>query len=122
MEHKKLNFVDFFVYFLIVLISGLVLFIHFNNGVGNKAAIYINNKLVQIVSLKKNNIYSFDTKLGKYVVEVKDGKIGVKETHCSEKICQKMGFINHKGDEIICIPNRVLIKILGKGRVDDISR
>ena len=51
--------------------------------------------------------------LGKTVVEVKDGRVRVKESPCPHKLCVNMGFKKKDGDVIACIPNRVAVHIEG---------
>ncbi len=122
MEHNKFGFLDFLVYFLILSSLLFISIRYFNADNGKLAKVFISGKLVKIIPLNKNSAYIFHGKLGKFIVQVKEGKIGVFETNCPEKICKKMGFINKKGSEIICIPNRIMIKITGESRIDEISR
>lgn len=52
---------------------------------------------------------------------VADGTVSVTESGCGDKICVHTGKISHKGEAIICVPNRVVVEIKGntsKGGVD----
>ena len=63
--------------------------------------------------------------LGKTVIEVKDGRIRVKESPCPHNVCVHMGFKRNDGDVIACIPNRVVVYIEGsKGpeAIDGVTR
>ena len=51
---------------------------------------------------------------GKLDITVKNHKICVTETSCPLKICEKMGWIHNPGEMIICVPNRLIIKIEGE--------
>jgi hypothetical protein len=62
-------------------------------------------------------------KTGELRIVVKNSKICVSETSCPLKICKKTGWIDTPGEMIICVPNRLIIRIEGeKGeRVDAIT-
>jgi hypothetical protein len=77
-----------------------------------------------IISVDKTNdfVYSLDQdkeiivkgKLGEAKVEIKDGRVRILNSPCPLKICENKGWISKKGDFIICVPNRIIIKIEGK--------
>ena len=50
-------------------------------------------------------------------ITVKDGKIGVTEATCPDHYCMKRGFCD-SGTEIVCLPNRMTIRFLGKQEID----
>ena len=54
-------------------------------------------------------------------IVVSDGTVRVEDADCPDKICEKSGAISKAGQTIVCLPNRVVIKILGKGEVEAIS-
>lgn len=49
---------------------------------------------------------------------IKDGYADVTEASCPDKICVKSRKINKTGESIICLPNKVVVKIVGKGDVE----
>ena len=52
----------------------------------------------------------------------KDG-VRVIEASCSDKLCIKQGRIDNPGQSIVCLPNKLVIKILGDddSPVDDVT-
>jgi hypothetical protein len=50
---------------------------------------------------------------GEVRIQVNGGKVAVVEAQCPNKICVRMGWRSLAGESIICVPNRVLVKILG---------
>ncbi len=62
-------------------------------------------------SLEKDREINVKGLLGNYVVEIKNGRVRAKESNCPEQICVKRGWIHLSGDSIICLPNRIIIKI-----------
>ena len=51
------------------------------------------------------------------VITVKDGKIAVTWADCPDHYCMKRGYCN-SGTEIVCLPNRLVIKFLGAQEID----
>ncbi|MDI6638910.1 MAG: NusG domain II-containing protein, partial [Bacillota bacterium] len=48
------------------------------------------------------------------VVEIaEDGRARVRASDCPDKVCVKTGWIEHPGEVIVCLPNRVVVKIQG---------
>ncbi len=45
---------------------------------------------------------------------IKDGYADVTEASCPDKICVKSRKINKTGESIICLPNKVVVKIVGR--------
>jgi len=48
------------------------------------------------------------------VLEYKIGAIRVAEAHCPGKDCTRIGWISKVGEQIICLPNRIIITITGE--------
>lgn len=93
---------------------------------GKAAAIYQDGKLIREVSLDDSqNPYTFtiDSSDGGYnTICVGDGKIGVIDTDCPDKICQDMGMISGTAYPISCLPHKLVIRILpGAGESQDID-
>jgi len=74
-------------------------------------------------ALKSDTAVVINSYYGKMVVRIKDKNVWVEETHCPLKICQKTGRISQPGQNIVCVPNRVFVKIEGeKSDYDAYSR
>lgn len=74
------------------------------------------------LSLRPQTIFSHGL-LGTTTIEIKGKKVRVVNSPCPEKICVKMGWKNKNGQTIVCVPNKVVIKIgspLQKEEVDNI--
>ena len=122
MAHNKLTLFDYILYLILIGLGFFFIFFNHFNKIGSMADIYISGKIVKTINLRVDKDYAFQGKMGRFKVQVKNGKIGVVETSCKEKICKRMGFIQKAGSEIICVPNRIVIKIRGEGKIDAISQ
>jgi len=84
---------------------------------GESAEIYIDGKLFRSVPLSKNAVIELDH----LKVIVSRGKVHVEHADCPDKLCEKRGSISRSGESIVCLPNRIVIKITGKDEVEAIS-
>ena len=48
-------------------------------------------------------------------VTVEDGKAYVSNTNCPDRLCMRMKKAENVGDSIICVPNKVSVRIVGNG-------
>ena len=45
------------------------------------------------------------------VLEISRGQAFMNEADCPDHLCMKQGEISHKGETIVCLPNRVVIEV-----------
>lgn len=100
----------------IILISVIILvasvFIIFNNKKeANIAYIYHDNDLILTIDLNKNNTYTVNGENGEVIIEVLDNKIRVNEENSPYHLCSKQGYISKQGESIVCLPNKIIIKL-----------
>lgn len=79
---------------------------------------------IVIIELKDKPVYKGDlmedrkvTIKGDYGdvrIQIKDGKVAVVYAECPNKVCVRTGWRSLSGESIICVPNRVIIRILGE--------
>jgi hypothetical protein len=67
-----------------------------------------------VYPLNQNREIEIEGKLGTAKIIIEDGRVKILNSPCPLKICERKGWISKKGDFIICIPNRIVIKITGK--------
>ncbi len=71
--------------------------------------------LSELKAGEKHEIKGFQ---GYSLLEVGDNKVKMVESPCPDKICIGMGWISRPGESIICIPNRVVVRIVGSDNYD----
>jgi hypothetical protein len=88
--------------------------------VGQKVIIAVDGKPVKTFPLNDDTkqIQIVGQK-GPFVIEIKNRKVRMKDSTCPSKLCVKMGWISHEGQMIICIPNRVTLKVAGQKETYD---
>ncbi len=111
---------------LIVLSLGLVIFFSARVLFSGPAADHVqitgqNTKAVY--SIEENRSVEVDGPLGETTVIIAGGEVWIQSSPCREKICMKMGHISRGGEQLICIPNRVVVELVGEEqRIDGVSR
>lgn len=58
---------------------------------------------------------------GTTTIEVENGKVRMLESACPDKLCIGMGWAEETGDSIVCIPNRVVIKLVGSEKEEKVD-
>ncbi|MDD5596121.1 MAG: NusG domain II-containing protein [Candidatus Omnitrophica bacterium] len=80
---------------------------------GKLALIYEKNKLLEKISLDKEGMITLLN--GKMQIEVRKGKIRVRQADCPQHLCVNMGWIQYGGQTITCVPNKVSIEVKSNG-------
>jgi hypothetical protein len=95
---------------------------------GSVAVIEVNGKPVERITLgqgQPDRLFMIHGFTGWNLVEVKDGRVRVKNSDCRDKVCVGMGWIDTQGRSIVCLPHRVVIRVTGKrggkGKVDSVT-
>ena len=125
-NHMKLEFCkgDFLAIGIVAVIAILVSILFWTNvgdEEGTMVSIYQDGALMKEISL------SSDTEIvieGVYenVVTVKDGKVAITKSDCPGTDCVHSGWIHESGRSIVCLPNRVELRIEGTSEVDFVVR
>ncbi|MGG5379175.1 hypothetical protein IGI49_000585 [Enterococcus sp. AZ071] len=66
-----------------------------------------------LVEDQKTFTYQYEDTDGDYnIIEVTDQKIRVKEASCRDQVCVRRGWIEKKGETIVCLPHKLVIEIV----------
>lgn len=87
---------------------------------GGTVEVYVDGKLTYSYALDKNRTFEVDCDNGKNVVEIKDGKVSVIDADCNSRACVKSKAISKKGEQIVCLPHKLIVVIKGgsEGELD----
>ena len=110
---------------LIIIILSVAIIVLFmiaiiNNDSNKKALVYYDNDLVLIIDLttKEEQEYLVDGYNGVVKIVAIDGKIKVDEEKSPLHLCSKQGFIDKSYETIVCLPNKIVIKIVSSSDDD----
>jgi hypothetical protein len=84
------------------------------------AEVWSEGALLQKVDLSVDAEFTVETSRGTNVVRVEGGKIAVVEASCPDHYCMRRGFCN-SGSQIVCLPNRLVIRFVAESKLDGVS-
>ena len=82
---------------------------------GDTVIIEQNGKMYGKYSLFEDRTVTIEGKHSRNVVTIAGGKVVMSESTCKNQICARHSAISAGGESIICLPNRVVVRIEGKG-------
>ena len=96
-----------------VLVIALVSFaaIKMTQKDGKEVVVTVNNKEVYKTSINKDQTYKIPEENGTNIMQIKDGKVTMKEADCRDQICADHKAIEKSGETIVCLPHKVVIEI-----------
>jgi len=114
---NKFWFIILAIIFVSTLTAGIFLM---SGGPSNRAEIISDGTLVATVDLNTDQEFTVESPTGgSNTVTVKDGKIAVTAATCPDHYCMDRGFCN-SGTQIVCLPNRLVIRFLDEETIDGI--
>lgn len=109
-----------FIIFVAVIIAVLASVNIFTGKKGDTAEIYVNSKLAASLPLDENTVKEING--GTNRIRIENGYVYMEYADCPDKLCVKQGKISDSSRDIVCLPNRVTVKITRKGSTDAVSR
>lgn len=110
----------------LLIISSLTVLLFFNfylfRADASDVVIEVNGKLYAQYSLKelhKPKQVMIETEYGYNLLLLEKGNVSVLESSCKDKLEVQSGTINHAGQQLICLPNRLVIRLKGKSEQID---
>lgn len=108
---KKKDFILIFVVLLIAVVSFGIN--HFTNAKsGKQIEIYVDNELYKTYDIDDEDEIKIESEEGYNVVKIHNHGAQITEASCPDKVCIHEGFITKPSESIVCLPNKVHIKII----------
>ena len=86
-----------------------------------EALVYYENDLILRIDLEKEEQeYIVDGYNGEIKLLAGDGRIKVSDEISPLHLCSKMGYISKSYEQIVCLPNKIIIKIDSKESLDTV--
>ena len=125
-QHMKLTFckTDFLAIAIVAVIAILVSVVFWTSigdEEGSMVSLYQDGTLIQEIPLDSDTEFVIE---GAYenVVTIRDGKAAITKSDCPGSDCVHSGWIYEAGRSIVCLPNRVELRIEGASEVDFVVR
>ena len=117
LENKKL-LSDIILITVILIVSLSVLLIVFlTRESGNIVVVYVDGEKVAEYPLSVDGVYYLNNGTNTLVIE--NGEAYMRDATCPDKYtgngCVNTGRISYVGQKIVCLPNRVIVEIVGEG-------
>ena len=115
LKDKKALFLTALVLFILGVSLTAFYFQNSRSSAAKTAYIYQDGKQIREVNLSyvpEPYTFTIEAPDGGYnKIRVEQGKIGIADADCPDKICQKMGMVETSSYPISCLPHKLLIKI-----------
>ncbi len=85
----------------------------------DRIEIWSQGEKLYTLSLKEDRVLTVETETGTNTVTIRDGAVAVTEADCPDHYCMLRGYCGG-GSEIVCLPNRLVIRFLGEQAVDGV--
>lgn len=82
------------------------------------AEISVDGRPVNRMPLDTDALYDVPLTKGHMKVSVRGGGVAVVESDCPDQICVRTGRIRRPSQAVICVPNRVVVRIVGEQKPD----
>ena len=104
---------------LLVLCLGLSLWLLLPGGDAAAAEVWLDGKLLYMLDLRVDQKLTVTSENGINEITVREGKIAVTQADCPDGYCMDRGWCGG-GAQIVCLPNRLVIRFVGKTQIDGI--
>jgi hypothetical protein len=71
-----------------------------------------------VVEMNQRETVTVPGALGDSVIEIDENGARFIETAGGDTSCIEQGYVTDAGEMAVCVPNRVLIRVVGKGNID----
>lgn len=96
---------------LLVVALSVFLIIELTRGEGAVAEVSVDSEVVATYSLFIDGEYSLNG--GTNLLVISGGEAYMKEADCPDGLCIGQRAVSREGQTIVCLPNRVMIRIVG---------
>lgn len=109
---------------VLVLVLGLGLWAFWPKGAGNRATVTVDGAEVGTYALDRDMELPLEGYGGfRLTLVISEGKAHVEDSTCPDLICQHHSAISRAGEQIICLPGRVVITVTGEeDQVDAVTQ
>ena len=113
---------------LVLILVSIVIYIGYSFLAvnGSIVRIYVNKEFYEELDLSVNQTKKISSEYGTNIIIIKDNKVFVKSASCDNQICVNHKAISNSNESIICIPNRLVVRIEESdnkvGDIDDVAK
>ena len=123
---KRFGKTDFIVLLVILAVISLAgIFVVLNRENGETVVIFLQGDVYQEIPLTENREIEIQKEgVTVNVLNIRDGKAGMTDADCPDKLCVHQKPISKSGETIVCLPNKIVVEVKGgqEGDFDSMAR
>ncbi len=113
---RKINKYDMILIVFIIMVSSFFIFYNGRNVTysnTNKAVIYSEGEIIgeYVLADSYKNEFTVETSNGYNEIKIENGEIWIEDANCPDKYCIHQGKISGHGENVVCLPNKLIIKV-----------
>lgn len=108
---------DFIIIALVILLAVGIWLFPFGRGKATNVEIFSDGKLIYTSPIDK----PFEKEVSGCTIALSGDEVRVVSSTCPDKVCVHTGKISEAGEIIVCVPNRVSVKLAGEEAFDAIA-
>ena len=100
---------------LVMILLGIVCYgiIRLGQKKGSQVVIYVDQKEIGRYDLNTDITKEIQTAKGKNTLVIENGMAHVTDADCPDQVCIRMGKISKTGENIVCLPHKLVIQVEG---------
>lgn len=98
---------------VLLLVSTALSVWSFSGGSGAKAVVTVDGELYGTYSLSQDQVIEIRQNNHLNKITIKDGSVQMSYSDCHNQICVNDGRISRANQSIVCLPNKVMVEIIG---------
>lgn len=120
---KIINKADIVLFFCLLLMGlGLSAWSLTSGGSGQQVIVTVNGQHYGTYSLFENQTIEIQQNHHLNKITIKDGTAQMTYSDCHNQVCVKDGSVSMANQSIVCLPNKVMVEIIGgEGELDAVS-
>lgn len=85
---------------------------------GGSVEIYSGSERIKTLSLTEDTEYEINVDDHTNIIKIENGSVSMIDADCPDKLCEKQGKISKNEMSIICLPNKIVVKINSNSNTD----
>lgn len=103
---------DLILFTCLVLIISLCACLFYFNKSGESVEVLVDGNVIKTLSLKEDCEYKIGEGEKLNILAIKNGEAYIKDASCPDLICKNHRAIKRVGETIVCLPNKVAVRVV----------
>lgn len=96
---------------ILVLAAAGLLYMNLSQKTGDMVVVTVDGKIYKELPLSKDTTLEIEGINGTNLLKIENGYADIIEASCKDSICVHAKKINHNEETIVCLPNKVIVKV-----------